>query len=90
MGGDYFLSVVQGYENSTHRAYMTHNGLNCENDLIIHAMVSAIFSFAVLKNLWPLCGSASEGALKRPTFSPCIPKQLMLMAPLVAGHQAHH
>lgn len=54
-------------------------------------MVSAIFSFAGLKkNLWPLCGGAREGALKRPSFSPRIPKQLMLMAPLVAGHQAHH
>lgn len=41
-------------------------------------------------NLWALCGGASEGALKRPTFSPRIPKQLMLAAPLVAGHQAHH
>lgn len=48
-----------------------------------------IFIFAGLKNLRPLCGDAREGTLKRPSFSPSISKQLMLLAPLVAGHQAH-
>lgn len=70
---------------------MTHNGQKCVNESIIHMVASAIFSsFLVLKNLWTLCGAASEGRHKRPTFAPRIPKQLMLMAPLVAGHQAHH
>lgn len=48
------------------------------------------FLIAGLKNFWTLCGGAREDALKRPSFSPRIPKQLMLMAPLMAGHQAHH
>lgn len=45
---------LQGYENSTPTASVTHNGHICVHGWIIHVMASAIFFyfFAGLKNLW--------------------------------------